>query len=92
MKENYKSDKPCIVCNETGINKVCYHHLLTKKAHPELKSDERVLISVCQKHHSQFHNKGTSYMAETYPAIRNFLITHGWYYCQLSKKWRLEKI
>lgn len=90
MRENFKSDKACVVCGLKTDGMVTYHHLLTKKAHPESKNNKRVLISVCQNHHNYFHNKGTSYMASSYPAVKEWLIDNGWTYSEFLNKWLLN--
>lgn len=86
--ENFKSEEPCVCCKESRDGFTCYHHLYTKKAYSEHKFNKKNLISVCFKHHVEFHQKGTSHMAEKYPGVRNWLGENGWYFCDVFKKWK----
>lgn len=92
-KYNQYKETRCKACGHDGsFYPLDIDHVATFKAHPELAYDKRNLLTVCRKCHVLKGQKGTSYMAEAYPAVRNFLIANGWYYCELSKKWRLENI
>jgi hypothetical protein len=84
--ENYKSEIPCVCCGENGENMNCFHHLLTRKAWPEHKDKTWNKISVCQKHHNEFHNMSIQFMACLYPGVYEFLKMNEW---ELSLgKWR----
>lgn len=85
--ENYKSDKPCIVCRESGDGKVTYHHLYTRKTYPEYEDEIWNKIPVCQKHHNEFHAKGTNWMAMRYTTIQSWIERNGWEYSQFLGKW-----
>ena len=86
---NFQSDSSCVVCGESGTGKVCYHHLLTRKARPDLTNEPRNMISVCQRHHNEFHSKGIGYMANKFPLVKEWLISNGWHICELTNKWRM---
>lgn len=89
---NYKESN-CRACGHNGYYyPLDIDHVITFKSHPELQADKRNCLTLCRKCHVLKGQKGLSYMAETYSTVRNFLTTHGWYYCELSKKWRLENI
>jgi predicted restriction endonuclease len=75
---NYKSDKPCIVCGLNIDNMVTYHHIYTRKAHPEYSEETWNLLSVCQQHHNEIHNKGTITFSKKYPQVNDWLIRNGW--------------
>lgn len=83
---NYKSNEPCLACGLVAENMVTYHHIITRKSGGT--DDKYNLMSLCLRHHNEIHQKGTSYMAEKYPVIRNFLISHNWEFCEFLKKWR----
>lgn len=84
--ENYKSDEPCLACNESRDGYVCYHHMVTRK---NLGPDERWnLIPLCSKHHVLgIHQKGTTYYAENFPKVKEWLMFNGWEYVPFLKKW-----
>ena len=82
-KSNYQTDLPCVVCGYGG--QVCYHHLKTRKSGGTDEPEN--MIPVCQKHHNEFHNKGTSHMADTYPMIKRWLLAAGWTNDNFFKKW-----
>lgn len=84
---SYKSPYPCVCCGISGDGMVCYHHLLTRKARPDLKSDPRNMISVCQYHHNMFHSKGISFMANSFKTVKFFLEHNGWVF--EGDKWKL---
>jgi hypothetical protein len=83
---NYKSSKPCVCCKLNTDNMICFHHLLTRKTYPEHENKDWNKISVCQKHHNEFHNKGISYMAEKYVDVLSWLLFNNWY--KDNFKWR----
>ena len=90
MRENFKADEPCVPCGHALDNEVCYHHIHTKKAHSEERIASWNLIAVCLKcHHAGFHSKGTMWMSEKYPAVKNWLERNGWYVLDLGgvPKW-----
>ena len=84
---SYESDSPCVVCGKQGQGMICYHHIYTRKAYPEFSSKSWNMISVCQNHHNEFHNKGTDYMASTYPSVLKWLQDNEWMRLDFLKKW-----
>jgi hypothetical protein len=88
---SYEANEPCIVTKLEGRGLVTYHHLLTKKAYPEHKDSIWNLIPVSQKTHNDFHNHGTAYMANKYSSVMEWLLSNGWYVCELTGKWRNPK-
>jgi 5-methylcytosine-specific restriction endonuclease McrA len=77
----------CVCCGLCIDNMVCYHHLLTRKAHPEHEHRLWNLIPVCQAHHNLFHTHGTSAMAIRYEGVYNWLKEKGWHYDAFKKSW-----
>lgn len=82
---NFEAKEPCVVCHKFGKGLVCYHHLWTRKARPEFSMVKFNMIPVCQEHHNEFHNKGTSEMAEKYPQVKEWLRQNNW--IKLQNKW-----
>lgn len=87
---SYKSDKPCQACGLDQEDRVCYHHLFTRKVYPEFSELPWNQIPVCQIHHNEFHSKGTFHMANKYPNVKNWLENNGWFYDEFIKKYRRE--
>jgi predicted restriction endonuclease len=74
--KNYKSDKPCIVCGEARDGYVTLHHIKTRGSGGS--DSKHNLLSLCAKHHTMIHKIGLNSMIESYPVIREFLISNGW--------------
>jgi hypothetical protein len=87
MPENFESKEPCICCNKWAPGFVTYHHLKTRKAHPELEHEPKNMIPVCQAHHNQFHAKGISHMCEKYPRVKDWMQRNGWSYDTFLARW-----
>lgn len=87
---SFESSDPCVACRFYDDGSVCFHHLKSQKSHPEHKEKGWNKISVCLICHNNFHAKGTSFMAEKYRGVENWLIENGWEYCTLTNKWRHE--
>ena len=49
-----KRDKACQVCGEMD-KPLEVHHILPLAKYPSLASDEHNLITLCQKHHKEYH-------------------------------------
>lgn len=79
---------PCVCCGENGENRVCLHHIYTKKAYPEYKYKAWNLLPVCQKCHNECHAQGTPFMANKYWKVKTWLISNGWEFDEFSRKWR----
>jgi hypothetical protein len=78
-KKNFEAHgHACIVCRKQGEGLVCWHHLLTRKARPDLVNEPRNKIPVCQNCHNVFHQKGTDHMAKTIPQVESWLTNRGW--------------
>lgn len=88
--KNFQSNNPCVACGHYGENENCFHHLLTKRTYQEFQYEEWNLISVCQKCHNDFHQKGTVFMAEKYPSVLSWLKENGWFFCEFVRKYRRE--
>jgi 5-methylcytosine-specific restriction endonuclease McrA len=86
--KNFKSEFPCVVCGLTGDGLVTYHHLKTQKAHGEYKRESWNMISACQEHHNEFHNKPLTSMVNKYSNVKTWLIENGWELCEVLFKWR----
>lgn len=85
---SYKSNEPCICCGHELDGEVCYHHLFTRKAYPNHAEKKWNMIPVCLSHHSEFHNKGITYMAVKYKTVMEWLKNNQWFFCKTFNKWR----
>lgn len=58
-KKNVKArDCVCMCCNESPKNNhLEVHHIMPLSKYPELASDERNMISLCQKCHRKYHEQ-----------------------------------
>jgi len=83
---NYKSNQPCCCCGHYADNEVTYHHIYTRKAHPELSEEKFNLMPLCLKHHNETHLIGMNSFAIKYPSIKIWLIENGWTFT--VGKWR----
>lgn len=79
-----------MICGHNAEREVCYHHILTRKARPDLKNEPKNMISVCQLHHNEFHSLGTREMSRKYPSVLNWLLANDWVYDGFSQKWFLS--
>jgi ABC-type proline/glycine betaine transport system substrate-binding protein len=92
MSKNYEAHgHACIVCGMIGEGLVAWHHLMTRKAHPELAEEPRNKIPVCQQDHNNFHTKGAFSMAAKHPRVSAWLINRGWQKDLTREKWLLGK-
>lgn len=87
---SYESIEPCIVCGMNYSKMVCYHHIYTRKARPEFENEDWNKIPVCQKHHNEFHSKGTHYMSQKYDSVAKWLKMYDWNYDSFLLKWTHE--
>jgi hypothetical protein len=87
MEGNYQSFEACIVTNIIGGGRVCLHHIHTRKSHPEFSECIWNMIPVSLIAHNEFHNKGTTYMANKYASVKLWLIQNNWYICPFRNKW-----
>lgn len=87
---NYKSNQPCVCCGLDYDGMVTYHHLMTRKAHPEHSRNAHNMISVCQQHHNEFHSKPLDEMAQKYYQVENWLTENNWIRLDYLKKWILK--
>lgn len=58
---------------------VCFHHVYTRKSHPELSEVKWNMIDVCLIHHNEFHNQGNSHMIMKYKGVKRWFENNGWY-------------
>lgn len=68
----------CVVCWLEGEGLVAFHHLLTRKARPDLSENPMNMMPLCKGCHSLIHAKGTDYMAKAYPRVETWLQRRGW--------------
>lgn len=88
MAAKYLSKEPCIVCGEHQENKVCYHHIKTRKAYPELAGNPDNWMSLCLTHHSLIHSMGTTSFVSKFQ-LAKYMIHKGWEYDSFADKWIL---
>lgn len=80
----------CLVCGHDGsYQPLDYEHVLTRGSHPELKDEPRNIMVLCRRCHILKGNKGVKFMADHFPQYKSWLISNGWYICELTNKWRL---
>lgn len=63
------------------------HHVLGRKAYPELKDEEWNLCPLSREMHSLWHAQGMNYMAERFFQVKVWLKNNGWTYCETRKKY-----
>ncbi len=73
----------CIVTGQAADE----HHLLSRKAYPELIDKRWNKIPISRELHTEWHLKGASYMADKYFQIKVWMVNNGWSYCQTKAKW-----
>lgn len=84
-KKNYQTDNPCCICGIQSDGMVTFHHIKTRGS-----GGEDVywnMMPLCQCHHNEIHQKGTSHMAIKYNSIMKWLICNDWIFSNQSKKW-----
>lgn len=74
---------------------ITFHHLFTRKVYPEFAEELWNMISVCKDHHGPgsgvgFHDHGTVWMAEEFPAVKKWLEDNDWFVCDFTNKYRRE--
>jgi hypothetical protein len=83
--KNYKSSLPCLVCLEAGENRVCLHHIKTRKSGG---GDEAFnLMPLCLRHHNEVHALGLPRFSEKHPAVKTWLTDFDWDRCPITNKW-----
>ena len=76
--KNFKSDQPCVVCGECRDEYVTFHHVLSQKAHPELRYEKFNLMPLCQRHHVNVHAMGANKFAQKYKEAAAWFKSNGW--------------
>lgn len=72
----------CVACNRMGAE---FHHVKTKKSGGNDETHNLMpLDRIC---HTKIHKIGTTKFAEENVFIRNWLLSHGWYFCEVRNKW-----
>jgi len=85
--ENYKSDLPCLACNESRDGYICFHHLTTRGSGGNDHAWN--LMPLCFKHHTEIHKIGLLKFISKYPdsKIDSWLINHKWEFVTFINKW-----
>lgn len=86
---NYKTKEPCVPCRASAENGNCFYHIKTRGSGG--KDVPENMIPVCKRCHVTFHNHSTNYMASKYSSVMEWLLSNGWYVCELTGKWRNPK-
>lgn len=81
----WQSSQSCVPCG--SYNQSTYHHILTRKAHPEHENKKWNLIPVCKSCHTLWHLKGTEFMSKKFPSVKEWLIDNKWEVEELRDKW-----
>lgn len=75
-------DSRCAACGKYGCDP---DHLVTKgSGGGDLDHN---IMPVCRRHHAEKGQIGMIAMSEKYPRYKNWLISHGWYICEVRNKW-----
>lgn len=80
----WESKEPCLV---SGAVPCEYHHLYTRKAHPELQFKAWNSMPLHRAAHTEFHVRGAKYMANKYPRIRRWLEKNDWTFDEHLDRW-----
>ena len=83
--KNYESLEACTICGKNGDGLVTYHHLKSRGAGGS--DEENNLMSLCQAHHNEIHQKGLIHFEEKYKTVRKWLQNHSWVFCSTRLKW-----
>lgn len=87
----YKKSR-CEACNHNGsFYPLDIDHVMTRGAHPDLVNNPNNCMTLCRICHQIKGQKGLNYMADTYPSVKEWLISHNWYFEEFLQKWRLHK-
>lgn len=86
MTKNFQSSDPCVACGSS--DQACFHHVLTRKAHPEYTHDVWNKMPLCAIHHAETHQLGTLSFSKKYPRVFFWLKQNSWEYCPYMKKYR----
>lgn len=73
----------CLAC---GLHNPDVHHIKTVKSGGDDSLEN--CVPVCRRHHSMWHQMGTSFMAEEFESIYEGLKIRGWEYDDTRKKWQ----
>ena len=76
-------DAKCIITGKVGCD---LHHWKTRGAGGPDESWN--LMPLSHDKHLEVHAKGKKWFCEKYPAVRHWLLNHGWDYCWLMCRWR----
>ena len=91
QKYNKFKESFCVACGHNGsFYPLDVDHVITFKSHPELAYTKGNLMTLCRKCHTLKGQKGTDYMANKFPSVKEWLIKNNWYKCELTNKWRLD--
>ena len=72
----------CVVCDRYGSDP---DHVKCKAAGGG--DFEHNICHLCRRHHTEKGMIGISAMAVKYPKYKNWLLSHGWYFCEVRNKW-----
>lgn len=88
MAKKSKSYK-CKNGERCAISAVCadeYHHITSRGSGGPDESWNMIPLS--RERHTELEQIGRTTFAETYSAFKLFLLSHDWYFCELTEKWR----
>lgn len=83
--KNFKSNDPRIVCFEEGENKVCFHHVKTRKSGGS--DGKHNLMPLCLSCHNEVHLVGLTSFAARYIQVKHWLLNNFWELCGGTGKW-----
>ncbi len=86
---NWKSDQPCVVCGINDEDRVCFHHLFSRKAYPEFQNEKWNLLPVCAVHHDRCHKDFNKLVKENFK-LELWLIKNDWYFDEIKGSWKHE--
>lgn len=82
---NFEAKEPCVICLKFGKGLVCYHHIWTRKAHPEYAMAKWNLFPCCFMCHQLMHSKPLSEIAEKNKDVKKWLMKNDWKF--IANKW-----
>lgn len=75
--------KICLICRLRDADN---HHVKSRGSGGS--DDPFNLVPLCRKHHTEIHQIGTGTFSDKYDVFKNWLLSNGWEYNELIKKWR----
>ena len=85
MKTKYVASR-CVVENDC-LGQFCEHHIKSRGAGGT--DDNKNLMPLCSKHHTEIHKIGLNSFLQKYPKAKEFILEN-FEFDEFSKKWLLK--